>query len=143
MVMPTADNPALSAAELQLVGSVPTPVLDHMTDVVVENLKVDQSMMNTLDLDLLINHDQRISNSSYAQLLTALCHHWAHRAIKMEDELDLDEEQLVIVSKLFTRPATTATTTLLKSEDHQQDLVIAAEDGRQLASDNLAVQSNS
>lgn len=41
-------------------------------------------------------------------LLTALCHNWAHRVTKLEHELDLDEDQLVIISKLFTRPTTTS-----------------------------------
>ena len=69
------------------------PLLESIVEVVIENIKSEQATLNTLDLDLLINADQEIKTStSYLTILTALCDHWAHRVIEMEDELQLDEE---------------------------------------------------
>ena len=50
------------------------PLLDQIVEVAIENLKLDQTVVNTLDLDLLINEDERINNTSFVSVLTALCH---------------------------------------------------------------------
>ena len=70
--------------------------------VAVENLKVD-GKVDTLDMDLLINADRRVSNQTYLHLLTSLCQIWSHEVLKIEDELEMTEDQLLLVSKLFTR----------------------------------------
>ena len=70
--------------------------------VAVENLKVD-GKVDTLDMDLLINADRRVSNQTYLHLLTSLCQIWSHEVLKIEDELQMTEDQLLLVSKLFTR----------------------------------------
>ena len=84
------------------------PLLEQVIDVVVENLKPDQAVLNTLDLDLLINADERVNNTSYVSILTALCHQWAHRVIQIEDELELGEEHLQLTTRLFTRQVSAA-----------------------------------
>jgi hypothetical protein len=68
----------------------------------VDNLKPGQ-LINTLDFDLLINADERITNTTYVQLLSSLCQYWSCQILQISDELEMDEEQLVLVSKLFTR----------------------------------------
>ena len=90
------------------------PLLDQIVDIAIENLKPEQEI-NTLDLDLLINADERVSNTTYVSILTALCHEWAHRVLAIEDQLELEEPQLVLVSKLFTRPSVEPTN--LEKED--------------------------
>ena len=57
-----------------------------------------------------------MSNTSYVSVLTSLCHQWAHRVIKREEELELDEEQLMLISKLFTRKVNVA-----KLEEEEQE----------------------
>ena len=79
-----------------------TGQVDQIMSVAVENLKVD-GKVDTLDMDLLINADRRVSNQTYLHLLTSLCQIWSHEVLKIEDELEMTEDQLLLVSKLFTR----------------------------------------
>jgi len=81
---------------------VPLPLLDDIVDGALDNFRRDKGI-NTLDFDLLINADERVTNATYLAILTALCQHWAHRVLEIEAELDLAEEQLLLVSKLFSR----------------------------------------
>ena len=70
--------------------SVLQPIVDQIVETALENLTSDK--VSSLDFDLLINEDERITNATYLSILTALCQHWAHRVLAIEEELDLEED---------------------------------------------------
>lgn len=47
------------------------PLLDQVIDTAVENLSATR--VNSLDLDILINGDERVTSATYVTLLTAIC----------------------------------------------------------------------
>ena len=85
-----------------MLPEIQMPLIDLIVATAVENLKPGQ-LVSTLDFDLLISADERVTNTTYVQLLTSLCQEWSHQILQIEDELEMEEEQLVLVSKLFTR----------------------------------------
>ena len=67
------------------------PLLEQIVDSVLENLRTDQKNgVSSLDLDLLVNQDERVSNETYFTILLSLCTQWAHQVLEIKDQLELD-----------------------------------------------------